>query len=139
TIAAGASSTTVTVRPIDDGEIESDESATVTDSESAVYNGVSLSNATLTIADNDGPPPLPEKPTVTISATDAQAAEQGPDRGTFTISRAGDASSDLSVIYTLGRTPRYAIDPYPTRFRSTIAAGASSTTVTVRPIDDGEI
>src|SRR5437667_12283926 len=87
-----------------DLEIEGDESVTLTISESAAYNVGSPSNATLTIADNDGPPPPPEKPTVTVSATDAQAAEQGPDAGTFTISRAGDTSSDLAVNYSLGGT-----------------------------------
>src|SRR5438552_18755176 len=80
TIAAGASSTTVTVRPIDDGEIEGNESVTLTISESAAYNVGSPSSATLTIADNDGPPPPPEKPTVTVVATDAEASERGPDR-----------------------------------------------------------
>src|SRR5437016_2068549 len=89
---------------IDDGEIESDESVTLTVSESAAYNVGSPSNATLTIADNDGPPPPPEKPTVTISGTHAQAADEVHATGTLTISRAGDTSSDLSVNYTLSGT-----------------------------------
>src|SRR5439155_565058 len=135
TIAAGASSTTVTVRPIDDGEIEGDESVTLTVSESAAYSVGSPSNATLTIADNDLPPPPPEKPTVTISPTDAQAADQEPDTGTFTISRAGDTSSDLSVNYTLGGTAQNGRNYEQLGNSVTIAAGASSTTLTVSPIE----
>jgi len=46
-----------------------------------------------------GCPPLP--PVVTISATDAIAAETGPDPGTFTVTRTGgDQSGALTVYYT---------------------------------------
>src|SRR2546430_929181 len=96
TIAAGASSTTVTVRPIDDGEIEGDESVTLTISESVFFFNDTATTEIYTLSLHDALPISPEKPTVTVSATDAQAAEQGTDTGTFTISRAGDTSSDLS-------------------------------------------
>src|ERR1051326_2797226 len=40
-----------------------------------------------------GGPPPPPKPTVTVVATDADSSEQGPETGTFTISRTGDTSA----------------------------------------------
>ena len=42
-------------------------------------------------------PPPPTRPTVTVTATDANASEQGPDTGTFTIRRTGNVSSALTV------------------------------------------
>src|SRR5439155_1645047 len=139
TIAAGASSTTVTVRPIDDGEIEGDESVTLTISESAAYNVGSLSNATLTIADNDGPPPPPEKPMVTVVATDAQAAERGPDGGIFTIRRTGGTASDLTVYYSVSGLAANGTDYEQLSGTATLAVGEPSTTVVVRPLDDSEV
>src|SRR5438132_300959 len=94
----------MTATAIEDREIEGDESVTLTISESAAYNVGSPSNAPLTIAHNDGPPPPRETPFPYTTLFRSQAAEQGPDTGTFTISRAGDTSSDLSVNYTLGGT-----------------------------------
>src|SRR5213082_1174594 len=77
-------------------------------------------------------------PTVTVVATDPNASEQGPDSGTFTISRTGDTSSALTVNYTLGGTAQNGTDYQPLGTSVTIAAGASSATVTVTPIDDNQ-
>jgi hypothetical protein len=56
TIGAGASSTTVTITPIDDSVYEGNESATMTLSANAAYTVGSPASATVTIADNDSPP-----------------------------------------------------------------------------------
>ena len=137
TIAAGASSATVTVTPVDDTQVEGDETVILTIVSDAAYNVGSLNNATVTIHDNDQPPP--QKPTVTVVATDANASEQGPDTGTFTITRAGDMSSALTVNYTLSGTAQNGTDYQRVGTSVTIAAGASSATVTVTPVDDTQV
>ena len=55
-------------------------------------------------------PPPPQKPTITVVATDANAAEQGADTGTFTVSRTGGTSAALTVHFTLGGTAQNGAD-----------------------------
>src|SRR2546421_685049 len=136
-IAAGASSVTITVTPKDDSQVEGDETVVLTIGAGAAYNVGSPSSATVVIADNDQPPP--EKPTVTVVASDANASEQGPDTGAFTISRAGDTSGDLTVNYTMGGTAQNGTDYEQAGTSATIAAGASSVTITVTPKDDSQV
>src|SRR5437879_4205543 len=139
TIPAGAASAIVTVTPIDDTEVEGDETVILTISADAAYNIGSPNSATVTIADNDQPPGPPENPTVVVAATDANASEQGLDTGTFTISRTGDTTSALTVKYTLGGTAQNGVDYQSLSGVMTMAAGASSADVTVTPIDDTEV
>src|SRR5437667_8936005 len=80
-----------------DLEIEGDESVTLTISESAAYNVGSPSNATLTIADNDGPPPPPEKPTVTRSEEHTSELQSHHDIVSLPLLGTKDTSSHLSV------------------------------------------
>ena len=78
-------------------------------------------------------------PTVTIAATDANAAEAGQDPGTFRITRTGDTTSALTVSYTVGGTASTA-DYTPTLGGSaTIAAGQAFVDVTITPVDDAAI
>lgn len=74
-------------------------------------------------------------PTVTVTATDANAAEAGQDAGVFTITRSGSTTAPLAVQYTLGGTAS-AADYTSIGTSVTIPAGAVSATVTVRPVDD---
>jgi len=137
TIASGATSATVTVTPIDDTAVEGNETVILTVSADAAYTVGSPNSATVTIADNDlSPPPAP---TVTVAATDANASEKGPDPGTFTISRSGDAGSALTVNYSLGGTAVNGTDYQPLSGVVTIPVGASAVAVIVRPIDDGTV
>lgn len=73
---------------------------------------------------------------VTVTATDAAAAEVGPDPGTFEITRAGPTVSALTVYYSLGGTATNGADYVALPGSVTIAAGATTATVTVTPIDD---
>jgi len=41
-------------------------------------------------------------PMVSVAPADASAAEAGPDPGVFTITRTGDTTTPLTVLYTLG-------------------------------------
>src|SRR6266545_4647100 len=137
TFPAGLTDADLPIRPIDDSEVEGDETVIVTLTPGTGYSIGSPSSATVTIHDNDSTPP--PKPTVTVVATDADASEQGTATGTFTISRAGDTSASLTVNYTLGGTAQNGADYQQLGTSVTVPAGASSTTVTVRPIDDTQV
>lgn len=74
---------------------------------------------------------------VSVSATDSDASEAGPDVGTWTITRTGNTSGALSVNYSLGGTAvadsDYTLDSSaPINF----AAGETSKVVILTPIDD---
>ena len=91
TIPSGSSSVALTLIPIDDSVAESDETVTLTISDSSSYFKGSPISATVTIHDDE--------PTISITATDNGATE-GSDPGIFTITRAGTTSGDLAVLYT---------------------------------------
>ena len=74
-------------------------------------------------------------PTLTVSATDAAAAEAGANTGTFTITR-NSTSGKQTVNYVLGGTATNGVDYLPLSGSVAIADGQSSATVTVTPIDD---
>jgi V8-like Glu-specific endopeptidase len=80
------------------------------------------------------------EPTVSIKALDAVAAEtkagQSANTGNFQISRTGPTTSALMVSLTLSGTATNGVDYTRLPTLVTIPAGASSTFVTVRPIDD---
>lgn len=75
-------------------------------------------------------------PTVSITATDANAAEAGQDPGTFTITRTGDTTNSLDVSYAISGDASGA-DYTPTLTGTvTIPAGESAVEVTITPVDD---
>ena len=135
TIPAGSSSAIVTVTPIDDSIVETNETVILTLSANEAYIVASPDSATVTIADNDEPPP-PPAPIVTVTASDAAASETGPDSGTFTVTRTGDTTSALTVNYTLNGTAQNGTDYQQLGSSVTIPAGSTSAVVTVTPIDD---
>jgi large repetitive protein len=138
TIPAGNSSATRTVTPVDDTSVEGAETVVLTLSANAAYTVGSPSSATVTIADNDQPPP-PTGQTVTVSANDPSAAETGPNYGQFRIARSGDNSSPLTVRYTLNGTANNGSDYESLSGSVTIAAGSIGAFVMVRTIDDDEL
>jgi uncharacterized protein len=75
-------------------------------------------------------------PIVTLAASDATAAEAGQEPGTFRITRTGNASSALTVSYTLtGTTTSDDYTPALTG-TATFAAGQSSVDISIIPMDD---
>ncbi len=133
---AGLADADLTITPIDDLDVEGDETVIVTLAAGAGYTIGSPSSATVTIHDNDqGPPPLP---TVTVTASDANASESG-DTGAFTITRTGGTGSALTVNYSLGGSASNGSDYQQLGNSVTIAAGSSSAIVTVTPIDDSSV
>jgi hypothetical protein len=73
---------------------------------------------------------------VTITATDAAAAEADLDPAVFTVSRTGDLEGDLVVHYTIGGTAVGASDYATLTGSVTILDGDPSATITVTPIGD---
>jgi fibronectin type 3 domain-containing protein len=74
--------------------------------------------------------------TVSIAATDPDADEQGPDPGTFTVTRTGTTTSALRVYYTVAGTARSSeYTPSLSGFVD-MAANVTTASVTITPIDD---
>ena len=126
TFGSGAASATITVAPIDDTAVEGNETVIVTFSSNAAYGIGTPGSAAVTIADNDGP-----LPTVTISATDPNASEAGPDAGIFTVTRSGSTSGALTVNYTVSGTATAGSDYTALAGSVTLGSGAASATITV--------
>ncbi|MCC7376001.1 MAG: PKD domain-containing protein [Verrucomicrobiales bacterium] len=128
TLPAGASSLTVQVFPIDDTAIEGDETIEVTVGDSPIYNIGNPGRAILRLRDD-------EFPVVTVSATDAEAAE-GDDPGVFTIRRTGALGEALRVYYRFGGSAVHQADYVASGDQILIPAGQSQVSITVTPIDD---
>ncbi|NER82555.1 MAG: S8 family serine peptidase [Leptolyngbya sp. SIO1D8] len=74
-------------------------------------------------------------PVVSVTVPDAQASEDG-DLGWFTLSRTGDTSVTLDVAYAVSGVAENGIDYEQLSGTATILPGATSTIVTVNPVDD---
>jgi len=78
----------------------------------------------------------PVLPNVTIAATDAHAAEELREPGSFTVTRTGDTADPLIVNYTVGGTASAADYSEMLTGSVTIRAGSESAVITVTPIDE---
>ncbi len=132
TIQTGASSANVTVRPIDDGDYEGDETVVLSLASNSSYQAGSPSNGIVTIKDND-------LPTVSIITTTPNASELGPTPGLLTVSRSGITTSSLTVSYYLGGTATPGTDYVELPGTLVIPANSSSQTITVTPKNDDVI
>ncbi|MEO5609685.1 MAG: Calx-beta domain-containing protein, partial [Ornithinibacter sp.] len=130
TIAAGSSTATITVRPVDDTTAEPTETATLTLFAGVGYTTTGTTTVSGSIADNDAPPP-PVTPTLSIAdATVLEGASPG--YVVLTISLSSPAPSGGVTVQV--RTSNGSADTkdYSTVNQSvTIAAGQSGATVTV--------
>jgi hypothetical protein len=132
TLPAGQASATVTVTPIADGIPEPTETVILTLLPASSYTVGSPATADVAIADASDP----TKPIVSVSATDPTAAEQGPDPGTFTLSRTGSTGSPLTVDLVLSGSAEEGTDYAWITTPVTFAAGASRVQVTITPLAD---
>ncbi|MEO5702296.1 MAG: S8 family serine peptidase [Gammaproteobacteria bacterium] len=73
---------------------------------------------------------------VTVTASDPDAAEAGLDPGSFTFTRAGDTSTALTVTYTISGNASGGIDYNTLPASVVIPANATTATLSVIPIDD---
>ena len=128
TIPAGAASAIITIAPIDDTLLEGDETVVLTLQGGPGFLVGQPGAATITIADYEI--------LVTIVASDASAAELGPDAGTFTVSRTGGTESSMVVSYSVSGSAGNGVDYQQIPAYVTIPAGAASAIITITPIDD---
>jgi len=129
TIPGGQVSVDVTVTPVDDALAEPAETVILTLSAAATYTlDPAAKTATVTIADNE--------PVISIAATDPNASEQGPDTGTFRITRSLVSANPLQVGFATTGTASSGSDYTSLGWSATIPGGQASVDVTVTPIDD---
>ena len=134
-LAAGQTSATITIRPVDDSVRENRETVVLLLDDNSLNYFVGNRTATVSILDNDAP-----LPTVTIAATDANAAEANRDPGTFVVTRNGSSlAAPLTVNYSLSGSATNGTDYDNLTGSVTIAAGQASATITLRPVDDASI
>lgn len=129
-IPAGQSSVVLTVTPIDDPFVEGSETVIFTIDADPLYVLGSPASTTGNIADDDVPP------TVTVTATDNAASETGPDTATFTFSRTGPTTLQVTLNLSITGTAVNGTDYNALGTTLVIPAGQSSATLTVTPIDD---
>ncbi len=131
TFTNGESVKVLTLTPVADGVPESDETATLTVVEHATYGrGFRTATAVLVDADNTNPP------LVSVAATDAAASEQGSDPARFTVTRTGNAATNVWVAYRLEGTADagdFAENLTGTVF---LPDGVLTTDLVVTPVDD---
>jgi hypothetical protein len=128
-IPVGSSTATITLTPIDDTLVESNETVVLTLGPDAAYVVGTPSSATVTIRSDD-------VPTISIVASATGADEVGPIPGTFTVSRTNLTSANLTVHYGVGGTAINGTDYATLPGSVVIPAGFSSVTITLTPLND---
>jgi hypothetical protein len=84
-------------------------------------------------------PVVVNTPIVTLTASDPEASETSPNGGQFTLTRSGSTSLPLTVYLTLSGTATNGVDYSAISTTQTFAAGQSTLTIPVTPIDDTAI
>jgi hypothetical protein len=126
-IPAGSSNVTVSVVPQDDAVIELPETVELTLVGGTNYVVGSASSVALTISDNDG------NPTISVVATDPSASKTTADPGEFTIYRAGNSSSAVTVNLTFSGTAGAGTDYAVLPSQVVIPAGAGMAVLPIVP------
>lgn len=127
-IPAGAASANVVLTPADDALVEGKETVILTLVEDAAYQVHTSASATASLLDD-------EMPVVTVTATDAEAAEPS-NPGAFTVTRTGPTQAPLTVLLTASGTASGTSDYQALPASVVIPEGAASAVVTVEPTDD---
>lgn len=131
--AANSATATVNVTPVADQLAEPDQTVTLTLSKGAGYTAntdKAKAAATVTIVDSS--------PTVSISATDASAAETG-DTGTFRVSRGAAIAGDLTVNLKISGTAKGGTNYATINKTVTILDGTDHTDITVTPTNVAKV
>ncbi len=131
TIAAGATTATLTLPVFDDADLDPNETVAVTISAPAGFIVGGTGSASLTILDD-------ETNTVDVTpASTVNGSESGAAAGTFTLTRTGNIANALNVNYTLAGVAINGTDYTDAGAGiATFAAGVATATVTITPIDD---
>src|SRR5690606_4811969 len=107
--------------------VEGDETVIVALEPGAAYTLGMSSDAIATIADT---------PVVTVTATDQDASEVGPDPGTFVVTRTGSTAAALTVNFTRTGTAVNGTDYTAIGTSVQIPAGEPSASITIAPLPD---
>ncbi|WP_016951150.1 Calx-beta domain-containing protein [Anabaena sp. PCC 7108] len=138
-IAAGQTSATVTVTPVDDALVEGNETVILSLTDTNNYDLGTANSATVIIADNEQ-----QDNAVNLSVSPATVLENGTTNLVYTFTRQGDTTSPLTVNYSVGGAATFNSDYTQTGAGSfnattgtiTFATGASTATLTINPTGD---
>ncbi len=136
TFPANENTAYVMISPINDTLLESNETVILTLGNGTGYSliGGTTATASVTITSDDR---MANAPTISITATDSTAAEQGSDPAVFTVTRSnGDLSRALSVYFQFGIQTAQLNDFSTILQRVDFVAGQTAATITIRPVDD---
>ncbi|MCY1015825.1 Calx-beta domain-containing protein [Pyxidicoccus sp. MSG2] len=128
TIPAGVASANVVLTALDDALVEGKETVILTLLEDAAYQVHTSASATVSLLDD-------EQPVVTVTATDAEAAEPS-NPGAFTVSRTGPTQASLTVLLAVSGSASSTSDYQPLATSVVIPEGAASAVLVVQPADD---
>jgi hypothetical protein len=131
-IPAGQASETITVIPIDDADIEEQETINISLTTGSGYIVGAPNRASVVIEDDD-------LPLVTVAASSQTITEEGASQGGFTVSRTGPVTDELQVSFAIRGSATPASDFVAIPSEAVIPAGQSSALVALTPIDDDEI
>ncbi|MHC4717012.1 MAG: Calx-beta domain-containing protein, partial [Planctomycetota bacterium] len=134
TIPDGQTSVDITVTPVDEADVEGDETVALTLTSGTGYSIGSPSSDTVTIADNDAALPV-----ATIVATDASAAEEGPDAGTLRVSLDTAAVGDVVVNYSISGSADSSDYSETLSGQVTVPDGQTYADITITPVDDAAV
>jgi len=135
TLAVGQSSKVLTIAPLADAVVDSNETVTVTIQADAAFQiGTGQGVATVTIADTTDL----TKPTVAVVATDPIAAEPGAlvNPGRLTFSRTSRFHELLVINYAIGGTASNGVDYDTLSGSATLLPGKATTTLRIIPKAD---
>jgi hypothetical protein len=129
-LAAGQTSATVTVTPIQDALAEPDETISATLHAGEGYSVGTTTSATVTLYDD-------EPSQVRVEVSDGKCIEQSSaDTGSFLIRRLGNRSNAITVNYTVSGTATPGTDFSGLNGTVTLGNNTSTATLTVTPIND---
>jgi gliding motility-associated-like protein len=136
-IVNGQQVATIALTPINDTDVEVDETVTLTLSAGAGYTVGAPASADVTISSEDVVP----DPVATITASDGTAAENPLDTGEYTVSldQVNNTGSAITVGYTVGGTATSGADFNALLGTVSIADGQQTGTILLTPIDDAAI
>jgi serine protease len=129
TFAAGATSATLTVTPLDDDAGETPETLTASLQMGTGYSVASQSKATVAMNDDD-------YQEITVFAQDSFASEENAETGSFVVNRTGNTTRPLTVGLSYAGTATSGSDYQALPASVTFAVGSKSTSFVMTPIDD---
>ena len=136
-IANGQISNVLTLTPVNDAEVETSETAILTLTSGTGYTVGVPDSATINISSEDvGPNP----PSVSVVASDANAAESPLDTGSFNVVLSeANTGAAITVNYSIGGTATSGSDYTALPNSVTFNTGQQSQTITVTPINDTQV